>query len=646
MTAVVPMPLQPGEQSRALDIARGLAAIGIPVFAAPPDPAHPVGYRLPEQWQHTRADPAAVDAWQPGWALCALGGVVADWIDTDPRNGGAASREALQAVGAWPRSYGQQMTPSGGTHDLIAPLRAGKGTPAPGIDLQGGREDGSGRGFVFIAPTVRVSKVDRKPRAYRWRQEPDFALLKACGGVDTSGSALAAMMPVRAPKEAVVLSRPPEIFCHLLPCDADKLITEMLSEVTEHAGDTWNGFRATLCQRAAFTLGGLAGSEYLSAADAERKLIEAIEEAGQAPDEDDLKWIRDGLTEGSRAPLWVRKPQEYPAIIPLDLTEQLSRNEAVSSKSFADKIIDAADLDSLADPEPLIEGWLYRDTVARLVGQPGSYKSFVALDMACCVALGRPWHGHEVAQSTVLYVVGEGLSGYKRRVRAWCAHNGVELEQLRGKLLLTRGSVQIKSAEWMELSAWVIDHDVQFVIGDTQAKMTTGVDESSNTDQGVVISYLDHLREATGATLLLLHHTGHPHGEAGERGRGASSWRAAMSTELFLAKTGDLTAVLHNDRQKEAESGQKVTVRMSPVAESLAVSLDSSGEPLSARSQWLSDQVAAGVTFSSGTKIADAARQAGHAVATRDLGRIFDEYFELTSARKPGGVPHGGSPFS
>ena len=623
------MPLSHPEQLRALDIARAMARSGIPVFIAPPNPAKPTGFDLPSAWEATVADARCVDLWQPGWALCAVGGHLCDFLDTDPRNDGHVSREALQEAGAWPVSYGRQATPSGGTHDVIAPLGVGKvQSLVKGVDLQGGRADGTGRGFIFLAPTVRPSKVDGVARSYRWLVEPDlFSLVTARrDGTDKSGITLAGMVHQAAVKTAAVTVRPAGFWCDFSPSKANKIIAAHLTDVTTAAEQGWSGFRDAL-MRSAYALGGFVGSDYLSYADADERLVLAIKAAGHEPDDDDLLWIEQGLTDGQEDPLWVRLRDPEVPDGPLDLTEQASA--LVDAEGFAAKLIDAADLDELPDPEPLISKWLYQDTTARLVGQPGSYKSFVALDMACCVALGMDWHGHEVTQSPVLYVVGEGLSGYKRRVRAWCEAHGVDKEKLRGRLVLTRGSVQIGSAEWSALSAWVIDNGVRFVIGDTQAKMSIGSKENDNDAQGVVYAHLDALRQATGGTLLLLHHTGHANGDAGERGRGASSWRAAVETELLLTKTGDYIAVLRNDRQKEAESGQEVTVRLRPAADSLVAELDLSVVPRYHLTHWLAQQVAFGTVFESGSHIIRAAREAGHKIGNDAKSTIFEEYYAM-----------------
>ncbi|HEX7038705.1 MAG TPA: phage/plasmid primase, P4 family, partial [Trueperaceae bacterium] len=183
------------EQSAALDVARALAAAGIPVFIARPDPEEPIGFKLPRGWQHARPDPRVVDAWRPGMALAMVCGHGLDLLDIDPRAGGdpaAALREALG--GAVPVAYATAVTPSGGVHTFIRSLgvRSRDGV-VPGVDVKAGDAEGNGRGFAFIAPTVRRSKVTGEPAAYRWVSPPDLARLAAAGD-DTSGAALAELI--------------------------------------------------------------------------------------------------------------------------------------------------------------------------------------------------------------------------------------------------------------------------------------------------------------------------------------------------------------------------------------------------------------------------------------------------------------------
>jgi AAA domain len=70
-------------------------------------------------------------------------------------------------------------------------------------------------------------------------------------------------------------------------------------------------------------------------------------------------------------------------------------------------------LSAMGDHPPavdwLIEDYLERDTVTQLFGDPGSGKSFIALDMALSIATGQEWHGHATKSGPVFYIAGEGL---------------------------------------------------------------------------------------------------------------------------------------------------------------------------------------------------------------------------------------------
>ena len=90
--------------------------------------------------------------------MCAVMGHTLDLLDIDPRNGGDASRDALVAEGVWPAVLGKAVTPSGGTHEFIKALAVGsRDAVRAGFDVKGGRPDGTGRGFAFVAPTVPLA---------------------------------------------------------------------------------------------------------------------------------------------------------------------------------------------------------------------------------------------------------------------------------------------------------------------------------------------------------------------------------------------------------------------------------------------------------------------------------------------------------
>jgi hypothetical protein len=158
-------------------------------------------------------------------------------------------------------------------------------------------------------------------------------------------------------------------------------------------------------------------------------------------------------------------------------------------------------------------------------------KSFVTIDLAGHVGAGMKWHGHYVRQGTVVYLVAEGARGIRKRVRAWEKHYGLKMDNV---LFLPR-PVQAMGPEWDTLIEAMRRLQPQMIVIDTQARVSVGVEENSNTEVGVVIERIEELRRATEACVLVIHHTGH----VGEHGRGASSAKGALQSELHVSKKGD-----------------------------------------------------------------------------------------------------------
>lgn len=307
------------EQRQALEIARNMAKAGIPIFVAPPSAKNKVGFNIPKGWEKTVPDPGVVDTWQPGYALCAVMGHGLDLIDIDPRNDG----DPTSLAGILPNCYGGADTPSGGKHLFIRSIGVGsKANFLPGIDFKSGMADGSSRGFAFIAPTVRVSKVDDLPKPYVWFDPVDMEMLAALGPADTTGEALTRILrdsqPASSPPKAKVYAELGKgalaaFYQYQAPQSwqaADRAIAAKLYEVSTWDAKGGSGFRNTL-ERAGMTLGGYVGGGYLDEALAREKLADAVTEVWpEGPDSDDLLWIEQGVVDGIKQPFTVYTAEE------------------------------------------------------------------------------------------------------------------------------------------------------------------------------------------------------------------------------------------------------------------------------------------------------------------------------------------------
>lgn len=210
-------------------------------------------------------------------------------------------------------------------------------------------------------------------------------------------------------------------------------------------------------------------------------------------------------------------------------------------------------LDDIEELRPVIDGLLYRGTVARINGKPGAMKSFVALDLAGHVGAGMPWIGRDVVQGDVIYLVAEGAGGIKKRVRAWEQERG---RRMQGVRFLPR-PVQVAGVEWLVLEEACKRLRPALLIVDTQARATVGVEESSNERMSVIFSRIERLAKDADSCALLVHHTGHQ----GEHGRGASNVLGAVQTELLVKKEGrgaDRVISLRIDKTKDDDDSQEI----------------------------------------------------------------------------------------
>lgn len=184
-------------------------------------------------------------------------------------------------------------------------------------------------------------------------------------------------------------------------------------------------------------------------------------------------------------------------------------------------------------PNYLIAETLEAESFACLFGMSGGGKSFLAIDWACSIAAGLPWHERAVKQGPVVYVNGEGQGDLTRRLEAWAEKR--EVDPGRVPFFLSKTAAQLSDPASLEAVAAAIERgaervgDPALIVLDTLARNAGGIDENSAKDMGLIVKACDRLREQFGATILLVHHSG----KTPEQGaRGSSALRAAVDTEI------------------------------------------------------------------------------------------------------------------
>lgn len=264
--------------------------------------------------------------------------------------------------------------------------------------------------------------------------------------------------------------------------------------------------------------------------------------------------VEDLLTITERTPRW---PQLSGGELPA---------ENVSKPRIS--LTDDEELMALEDPTWLNEGRIPRGATVQIFGGSGTFKSFVVVDLACHIAIGMDWQGRRVSQGAVVYICAEGVYGMKHRVAAWKKYHRVEgklgLYFLRHGIGLRPGTADVNEL-LAEIRSRVIPPPVLIVV-DTLARNLEG-NENATEDMNAYVKGCDQLREATGATVLSVHHTGWTETD---RARGASSNRGAMDTDILCTRDGD-RVTLTNTKQKDAAEFAPISFEAISIGKSLVL---------------------------------------------------------------------------
>ena len=209
----------------------------------------------------------------------------------------------------------------------------------------------------------------------------------------------------------------------------------------------------------------------------------------------------------------------------------------------------------LAPPQYLIDKLIETPVTGCLFGSHSAGKSYVAIDWALHVATGKDWNGRKVKQGPVIYMVGEGRVGVRRRVEVWCKKHGIKPEP--GQFVFSTRRVEIDVEKIHELVETLDEvakengNPVLIVVDTLARSLPAGADENSNKDMQAWVNQIDLIRDRYNSVVLVVHHTGHD----SFRQRGASCMPAAYEFEAGIDKAKRL---LVNTKMKDGEEWEPI----------------------------------------------------------------------------------------
>ena len=158
-------------------------------------------------------------------------------------------------------------------------------------------------------------------------------------------------------------------------------------------------------------------------------------------------------------------------------------------------------------PPELINGFVPSSGVMVLAGAPGTGKSFTALSWAAAIAEGSQWFGRQTRKAPVVYVLGEGFSGFGKRLEAWESVNGRPMsDNLHFMDGLTYGIDLNDPDSVQQLIAMLAYVQPGLVIFDSLLMLAKYSNENDNAEVAQVMANVNSIVQATGATAMLVQH--------------------------------------------------------------------------------------------------------------------------------------------
>lgn len=198
--------------------------------------------------------------------------------------------------------------------------------------------------------------------------------------------------------------------------------------------------------------------------------------------------------------------------------------------------------------------WLVKKLVRHgelmvVFGDSGTCKTFLALDLILSIATGRAWCDRPTLQGTVVYLAGEGVGGLEKRIRAWCINADVDPLTLALRIL-AESLPFMDEDQFNKLLGAIkrLDPKPVVIVVDTMARYMIGGEENSAKDLGVFLTRCSALSAATGATVMIVHHSGKGRTDM----RGSSALRGGTDVAIGMSRVGE-TIEVRGDKCKDDE---------------------------------------------------------------------------------------------
>lgn len=479
-------------------------------------------------------------------------------LDLDVKNGGGGLEWLAANQHRLPDTR-RHKTRSGGVHLLFAMpqgriIRNSAGRIAAGVDVRG-------NGGYIIAPPSPGYLVDE---AMAPAPAPAWLL-----DLIDPPKALEAPRPAPAPRQSG---------------DGTRYGLQALDNECQAILSAPDGAKHDTLNRAAFSIGGLVAAGELIEGPAFAALTSALAgirhrcedfpaaqktlagafRAGMAkPREAPPRLIRRVVEEYAptrpEPPPLTEAPEHWAAEPEPDIGLPVEKVEGTSGagKSTSLPLIYFQDVKPALRAEDFVEGLIIKAAMSVIYGPSNCGKTFFMTDLALHVALGLEWRGREVERMGVIYCAMEGAHGIQNRVAAFALACGLTGQEIPFAIIPVALNLLDPNADTSRLidaimaAAERMAIPVGLVVMDTLSRAMAGGNENSAEDMGALVVNSDRIRQATGAHVAWIHHSGK---DQAQGARGHSLLRAATDTEIEISRAdNDSPSIAKVTKQRELE---------------------------------------------------------------------------------------------
>ena len=251
-----------------------------------------------------------------------------------------------------------------------------------------------------------------------------------------------------------------------------------------------------------------------------------------------------------------------------DAVPQISTDLQGRSAKLQNLIEPLSDIEANLISMQLVRGWIGLGSLTLVYGPSNSGKTFFVIDLAMHIAAGFPYRGQKVRMGQIVYIAAEGGGGIRNRIAAMkkakptlCQHDNFYL------LPTALDFHAVGDAD--ALCRAMPEGKIALIVVDTMARSMGNGDENSARDTTQFVANLDYIRSTTGATVLVVHHSGK---NASQGPRGSSALKAAVDTEITIAADHKITC----QKQRDLELPKPLFFDL----QSVELGVDSEGDPV------------------------------------------------------------------